>query len=148
MTTRLRTRLPYLLSLALVAAAFSSNQQPRSTPRLPSVTILSPLPGEAVQGVAVIRFRTENVSITSPFLPAVEGGGPFPPGHLHVSVDGAPWHWIHSTSDPVVITPLPAGEHTVELELAGADHRPLDVQSVHFTVVARTAPAMDHTGHH
>jgi hypothetical protein len=155
MTRHLRARLPYLLSLVVVAAACVDRVQARSTspardstvaPGRPSLTIQSPRAGEVVQGVAVIRFRTENVSIGSPFLPIEKRGGAFPPGHLHVTVDGAPWHWVHGTSDPVVVTPLPPGEHTVALELAGADHRPLDARTVRFSVVARTAPAMDHAG--
>jgi hypothetical protein len=156
MTCHLRARLPYLLSLVVVAAACVGRVQARSTssardstvaPGRPSLTIQSPTPGEVVQGVAVIRFRTENVSIGSPFLPTEQRRGRFPAGHLHVTVDGAPWHWVHATSDPVVVTPLPPGEHTVSLELAGADHRPFDARTVRFTVVARTAPAMDHAGH-
>ena len=156
MTSHLRARLPYLLSLVVVATACVGVVQARSTspapdstvaPGHPSLTLQSPTPGEVVQGVSVIRFRAENVSIASPFLPTEKRGDPFPAAHLHVTVDGAAWHWVHATSDPVVLTPLPAGEHTVALELAGADHRPLDARSVRFTVVARTAPAMDHAGH-
>jgi hypothetical protein len=156
MTTRLRARLPYLLSFVVVAAACVGGAQARSAsptrdsavaPGRPSLTIQSPTPGEVVEGVSVIRFRAENVSIASPFLPMEKRGGRFPAGHLHVTVDGAPWHWLHSTSDPVVLTPLPAGEHIVALELAGADHRPLDARSVRFTVVARAAPAMVHAEH-
>jgi hypothetical protein len=113
----------------------------------PRVSIQSPAPGEVVQGVAIIRFRTENVSITSLFLPTEHRVGSSPAAHLHVTVDGAAWHWVHSTSDPVVITPLSPGEHTVTLELAGADHHPLDARSVRFTVVAKATPAADHTGH-
>ena len=156
MTAQLRARLPHLLALVVVAAACAGDVQARSsspafdgthTSRRASVTIQSPTTGEIVQGVAVIRFRVENVSIASPFLPKEQHRGPLPAGHLHVSVDGAPWHWVHATSDPVVVTPLPPGEHTVDLELAGADHRPLDVQSVRFTVAARKPPELRDAAH-
>ena len=150
------TRLAYLLPFVIVASACVSDGQARSTSFTrdsaaasgrPSITIQSPTPGELVHGVAIIRFQVENVSIASPFQPTDERSGPLPAGHLHVTVDGAPWHWVHATADPVVITPLPPGEHTVALELAGADHRPLVARSVRFTVVAKTVLAMDHAGH-
>jgi hypothetical protein len=158
MPSRLRGYLPYLLSLVIVVA-FVDRAQARTRPPArdrrdtsvapgrPSITILSPTPGEAVRGVAIIHFRTEGVSIESPFLPVEQRRGPLPAGHLHVTVDGTSWHWVHASSDPVVVTPLPPGEHTVALELAGADHRPLDARTVRFTVVAKTVPATRHAGH-
>jgi hypothetical protein len=156
MTGHLRARLPYLLSFLVVAAACVGSAQARSAfpardgtvaPGRPSLTIQSPTPGEVVEGVTVIRFLVENISIASPFLPTEKRDGRFPAGHLHVTVDGAPWHWVHATSDPVVLTPLPPGEHVVALELAGADHRPLDAHSVRFTVVAKATTAMVHAEH-
>jgi hypothetical protein len=155
MMTRLRTRLPHAFSLIALATACVVPLQARSTPppdttgavRHPSLVILSPAIGAVVPGVAIIRFRTENISIESPFLPAEQRRSTLPAGHVHVTVDGATWHWVHSSSDPVVVTPLPPGEHTVELELAAADHRPLDAQTVRFTVVAKKAPVTDHAGH-
>ena len=155
----LRACRPSLFALVVAAAACVGRAQARTpspapdsrdstgAPGRPSITILSPTPGQAVQGVAIIRFRTEHVRIESPFLPVEQHRGPLPAGHVHVTVDGTSWHWVHATSDPVVVTPLPPGEHTVALELAGADHRPLDARAVRFTVVARTAPATKHAGH-
>jgi hypothetical protein len=148
MSRRLHGFAPYLLPLVVgtaVCAAPTYAQHAHATAipvaaaavaARPSVTIEAPLAGAVVQGVTLIRFRTENISIESPFRPAAESRGLLPAGHLHVTVDGAPWHWMHTTSDPVVIVPLPPGEHTVELELAGADHRRLDSRVVRFTVAA------------
>jgi hypothetical protein len=156
MTDLCRSRLLQMVPLLLLATGcVAHGQTPTvslapeiSTPvMLPGVRIQSPAPGEIVQRVAIIRFRTENVSITSPFLPAEQRSGSFPAAHLHVTVDGAAWHWVHSTSDPIVITPLAAGEHTVTLELADANHRPLGSRSVRFTVVAKQSAAADHAGH-
>lgn len=58
-------------------------------------------------------------------------------GHLDVKIDSAPSHWVHSTADPAVISALPPGAHTVRLELADKNHRPLDVQTVTFTIAAQ-----------
>jgi hypothetical protein len=149
-------RLPVLLSLVLAATACVRDAQARSasfprdsvvTAGRPRVTIQSPTTVEVLQGVTIIRFRAEHVTIASPFAGTEVSRGPLPTAHLHVTVDGTAWHWMHTTLDPVVVTPLPAGEHTVALELAGSDHRPLDVQTVRFTVAARTAPGTAHGSH-
>ena len=153
MSRHLHIRVSYLLPLIVVTAACAAPTHARharataavpaasgtSVAARPSITIEAPLDGAVVQGVTLIRFRAENISLESPFRPVADSRGPFPAGHLHVTVDGAPWHWMHTTSDPVVITPLPPGEHTVELELAGADHRRLDSRIVRFTVAAKPA---------
>jgi hypothetical protein len=155
MSNRLRLLVPQLLlpivgTAACAAPTYAQHAHPTATPVIstasvaarPSITIESPLAGAVVQGVTMIRFRSENISLESPFRPAAQSSSPFPAGHLHVTVDGAAWHWVHATSDPVVITPLPPGEHTVELELAGADHQRLDSRSVRFTVVAKPATSV------
>jgi hypothetical protein len=150
MISHRRACLPYLLAVSVATTASVDHAQARPTSAAqdgivavarPSLTIESPTPGELVQGVAIIRFHTGNVSIESPFLPAELRRGPLPAAHLHVTVDGAAWHWMHTSSDPVVVTPLPPGQHTVTLELAGADHRPLETRTVRFTIVARVTPA-------
>ena len=156
MTSPLRTFVPYILSFVVAFSCAAGSPPASEFPRRdkplaigpPTLSIESPAPGAAVQGVTIVRFRAENVRMTSPFLPSERAPGTLPPAHLHVTVDGAEWHWIHATSDPVVITPLPPGEHTVALELAGADHRPLDARSVRFTVVAKALAGTEHAGRH
>jgi hypothetical protein len=156
MISQLRTCLPYLLGVSLAATASVGHAQARPTSASrdtivavarPSLTIESPTPDGLVQGVAIIRFRTGNVSIESPFLPAEQRRSSPPAAHLHVTVDGAAWHWMHTSADPVVVTPLPPGQHTVTLELAGADHRPLETRTVRFTVVAKVASTASHATH-
>lgn len=140
-----------LLSLLLGAAAVGEAQAVRATPGTSSpvnvaratISIDSPSADEVLPGVAIIRFRTGNIVISSPFQPPVSAGA-LPVGHLHVTVDGTEWHWMHTSAEPVVITPLSPGVHTVTLELAGADHRPLATASVRFTI----APKAPHEGHH
>lgn len=143
--THVRIRRPFLLSLVVVAIGCGGALEAHFGP--PSITIESPASGAQVQGVAIIRFRTENVSIASPFLAPETTPGPLARAHVHVTVDGASWHWVHATTDPVVITPLSPGEHTVTLELAGADHRPLDVRTVRFIVAGKAANESGHAKH-
>ena len=146
-------RLLSSLLFVLVAVGCAVNAQTPAAPLAratsaprPTVTIESPAAGGVVQGVAIVRFRVQNIRMVSPFLAADSAPNTLPAGHLHVTVDGASWHWVHSSSDPVVVTPLTPGEHTVELELADANHRPLDAKTVRFTVAAKAA-STEHAGH-
>jgi hypothetical protein len=102
----------------------------------PSIVIESPAPDSTVGGPAIIVFRTENIRIMSVFAPEDADAGSAPGGHLHVKVDSGAWHWVHSSVDPVVVSGLPPGKHTVRLELADRNHRPLDVKTVTFTIAA------------
>src|SRR5262245_4827834 len=55
-----------------------------------------PLPDELAKGVAIIQYRTENLRIMPVYGPAAVKVSPRV-GHLHVTVDDAPWHWAHSS---------------------------------------------------
>lgn len=92
-----------------------------------------PLPGPLSRGVAFVQYRTENVQIAPVFgvaalaiLPRV--------GHLHVTVDDAPWHWADASGGPVIVSGLPAGPHKIVIELADANHQPLAEEVVTFEV--------------
>ena len=58
-------------------------------------------------------------------------------GHLHVTVDDSPWHWADVSGQPIVVAPLTPGPHKVLIELAGANHRVIDSQTVKFDVPRR-----------
>lgn len=90
------------------------------------------------RGVVVIPFRTENLAMVPVYGPAALGVVPRV-GHLHVTVDGAAWHWVHASADPVVIQGLAPGPHLVLLQLADPTHKILEDQSVGFVVPAPAA---------
>ena len=155
MRTIRRAILPLLLSSVVLLAARAASAQPAALPvptattsalARPTISILSPATNAEIQSLAIIRFKVENARMASPFQPA-DTDRVLPAAHIHVSVDGATWHWIHASTDPVVITPLAPGAHTVTLELAGADHRPLHTQTVRFIVLEKTPAAADHASH-
>jgi hypothetical protein len=95
-----------------------------------------PLPDELVNGVAIIQFRTENARILAVYGPAAVAVSPRV-GHLHVTVDDAPWHWAHSSTEPVIVAPLPAGPHKILIELADGNHTVLASEVVQFDVPRR-----------
>ena len=47
-------------------------------------------------------------------------------GHLHVTFDDAPWHWVDASGEPLIIQGLPPGPHNVLIELADPTHRVID----------------------
>ena len=55
-------------------------------------------------------------------------------GHVHVTVDAAPWHWADASGSPLILRGLQPGPHTVLIELVDADHQFVDKGGVTFDV--------------
>ena len=102
------------------------------------IIIDPPLPEPLSRGRVVIQYRTENLHIVPVFGPAALAVSPRV-GHIHVTVDDAPWVWADASGEPVVLNGLPPGPHTIRLELETANHQQLDQGAVMFTVP--TAPS-------
>jgi hypothetical protein len=108
-----------------------------STEQPPAKLIVDPPQVEALaRGVAIVQFRTENLQIVPVFGPAAAKVTPRI-GHLHVTLDDAPWHWGHTSNDPIIVAPLPPGPHTILIELADADHKILAKEVVKFELPQR-----------
>jgi hypothetical protein len=107
---------------------------PLSTQQSPARLILDPpLPGPLAEGRVFIQYRVENLRIEPVFGPAALAVSPRV-GHVHVVVDGAPWHWADASGEPLILVGMPAGPHTVEIILANANHQPLDRRTLSFVV--------------
>jgi hypothetical protein len=100
------------------------------------IIIDPPQPDLLAKGVAFIRYRTENLEIVPVFGPAALAVSPRI-GHLHVTVDDAPWHWADASGLPVDVGGLPPGPHKILIELANANHQPLAQGVVKFEVPRR-----------
>jgi hypothetical protein len=112
---------------------------------LPAKIIIDPPLAEPLsRGRVVIQYRTENLHMAPVFGPAALSVSPRV-GHIHVSVDGAPWVWVDASGEPVILAGLPPGPHEVLIELENANHQALDQGVVKFTVpesrMARSAAA-------
>src|SRR5262245_6872082 len=74
----------------------------------PSLIVDAPLPAQLAKGLVVIRYRTENLRIEP-----VYGAGALDVspriGHIHVTIDDAPWHRADASDEPLIIQGLPAG---------------------------------------
>src|SRR5262245_21699891 len=89
----------------------------------PAIILVDPPKAEPLaRGVAILQFRTENLQIVPVFGAAAAAVSPRI-GHLHVTLDGADWHWAHTSNDPVIVAVLVPGRHKVLFELADADHK-------------------------
>lgn len=92
----------------------------------------------ASRGVVVIPYCAENMRIAPVFGPGALAVSPRV-GHVHVTVDEAPWHWADASGTPLILRGLPAGRHTVLIELVNANHQVVDKGTVTFDVPEKPA---------
>lgn len=92
----------------------------------------------ASRGVVVIPHCAEHLHIAPIFGPGALAVSPRV-GHVHVTVDKAPWHWADASGTPLILQGLPPGPHEVLIELVNANHQVIDKGTVKFTVPARAA---------
>jgi quercetin dioxygenase-like cupin family protein len=139
----------YLLSVSLIvlcgltATAQTAAEKCRPAGVIPvaseppaKITVDPPLAGPLdSRGVVIIPYCAENLHLVPVFGPGALSVSPRV-GHLHVSVDGAPWRWADASGNPIIIMGLAPGPHKVLLELEDANHRTLDHGEVNFVVPA------------
>jgi hypothetical protein len=99
-----------------------------------------PLADSLSHGRVVIQYRTENLHIAPVFRPGALAVSPRV-GHLHVSVDDLPCHWVDASGEPLTVVGLPAGPHKIRINLANANHTVLETQTVNFVIPSWKRPA-------
>src|SRR5262245_24846711 len=92
----------------------------------------------ASRGVVVISYCTEHIRIVPVFGPGALTVSPRV-GHIHVSVDEAPWRWADASGTPIILQGLPPRPHTVLVELVNANHQVVDKSTVKFAVPSSSA---------
>jgi hypothetical protein len=112
---------------------------PLATEPPPRIVIDAPFADWLAQGRVVIQFRTENLRIVPVFGPNALDVSPRI-GHIHVTVDDAPWRWADASGEPLIINCLPPGPRKVLIELVDANHQTLDKGVVTFVVPNVKAP--------
>jgi hypothetical protein len=100
-----------------------------------------PLPEQLAKGLVVIRYRTENLRIVPIFGSAALAVSPRL-GHLHITVDDAPWHWVDASGEPLIVQSLLPGAHSILVELADPVHAVIDRARVAFEIPRR--PGLHH----
>ena len=123
--------------LSVPAAASAQDHAAKMNER-PSAHLVveAALPGPLTMGLAIIPFSVENIKIAPKYGEAALAITPRI-GHLHISIDGASWHWVHSNDEPVVIQGLPIGSHRILLELMDANHGLIEAKTISFDIQSR-----------
>lgn len=99
----------------------------------PKLVVDPPLAEPLSHGRVFIQYRTENIRIAPVFGQGALAVSPRL-GHLHVSVDDAPWHFVDASGETLVLVGLPPGPHRVLIELADPTHRVITAKTVEFVV--------------
>jgi hypothetical protein len=92
-----------------------------------------PLPEQLAQGWVFIQYRTENLRVVPVFGKGALDVSPRI-GHIHVTVDEAPWHFVDASGETVIVVGLKPGAHKVLIELADPTHKVIASETVKFTV--------------
>ena len=74
----------------------------------------------ASRGVVVIPYVRRTCALHRCSAPGALAVSPRV-GHIHVTVDEAPWHWADASGHPLVLRGLPPGPHKVLIELVDAE---------------------------
>ena len=99
----------------------------------PRLIVDPPLPAQLALGLVFIQYRTENLRVVPVFGDGALDVSPRI-GHIHVTVDDAPWHFVDASGETVIVVGLKPGPHTVLIELAGPTHKVITSETVAFTV--------------
>lgn len=138
--TRLKGSLLVVIAVATAANAQSARDIRGATPLLaieneppPRLIVDPPLPGPLASGRVFIQYRAENMRILPVFGTGALDVSPRV-GHVHITVDGAPWHFVDASGETIILVGLAPGSHEVLVELADPTHRVLAQERVRFTV--------------
>jgi hypothetical protein len=101
----------------------------------PRLIVDPPLAEPLSRGRVFIQYRTEHLRVVPVFGTGALDVSPRI-GHVHITVDDLPWHFVDASGETVILVGLPPGPHTVRFELADPTHRVITTQSVAFTVPA------------
>jgi Family of unknown function (DUF6130) len=133
-----------VLPLSVAASAYGQGRAEFDLPAIAKpasqeparVIVAPPLPDALARGLAVIQYRAENLRIVPVYGPAALSDTPRI-GHLHVTIDDAPWHWLDASNEPLIIQGLTPGPHRVLIELADPTHRVIDSKTVSLEIPQR-----------
>jgi hypothetical protein len=114
--------------------------QNEATPRL---IVDEPLPDQLAKGRVVIQYATQNLHIAPVFGKEALGVTPRV-GHVHVKVDGAPWHWDDTSGQPVVLLGMSPGKHKVQIQMVDPTDETLQRETVFFVVPDLAAKPQGH----
>jgi hypothetical protein len=102
----------------------------------PKLIVDPPLAEQLAQGLVFIQYRTENLRVVPVFGKGALDVSPRI-GHLHLTVDDAPWHFVDASGETVIVVGLAPGPHKVLFELADPMHRVITSETVSLMLPER-----------
>ena len=102
----------------------------------PKLVVDPPLAEPLSRGLVFIQYRAENLRVAPVFGAGALDVSPRI-GHVHVTVDGAPWHFVDASGETIIVVGLKPGPHQVLVELADPTHHVIDSETVSFDVPLR-----------
>ena len=115
----------------------------------PKLIVDPALPDQLGRGIAQIQYRVENVRIVPVFGAGALSVSPRL-GHLHITIDDLPWHWVEASDNNTInVAGLQPGRHKMLIELVTAQHQIFTAcatcrQTVTFTVPDPVRPTGSH----
>jgi hypothetical protein len=106
----------------------------------PKLIVDPPLPEPLALGRVFIQYRTENLRVIPVFGQGALTVSPRV-GHIHITVDDAPWHFVDASGETIILVGLIPGPHRVLIELADPTHRVITSQTVKFMVPDNRHPS-------
>jgi Family of unknown function (DUF6130) len=97
----------------------------------PKLIVDPPLPEPLSQGRVFIQYRTENLRVLPVFGKGALKVSPRI-GHIHITVDDAPWHFVDASGETIILVGLKPGSHKVLIELADPTHKVIASRTVTF----------------
>lgn len=105
----------------------------------PRLIVDPPLAEPLSRGLVFIQYRAENIRVVPVFGQGALDVSPRI-GHVHITVDDLPWHFVDAAGQTIIVVGLPAGPHRVLVELADPTHHVLTREVVTFDVPPRPDP--------
>lgn len=99
----------------------------------PKLIVDPPLPEPLTQGRVFIQYRTENLRVLPVFGKGALEVSPRI-GHIHITVDDLPWHFVDTSGQTIILVGLEPGPHKVLIELADPTHKVITSETVMFTL--------------
>ena len=92
-----------------------------------------PLAEPLAAGKVFIQYRTENLRVVPVFGKGALSVSPRI-GHIHITVDDLPWHFVDASGETIILVGLPPGPHKVLIELADPTHKVITSKTESFIV--------------
>jgi hypothetical protein len=102
----------------------------------PKLIVDPPLTEPLSRGLVFIQYRAENLRVVPVFGKGALDVSPRI-GHVHVTVDDAPWHFVDASGETIIVVGLRPGPHKVLVELADPTHHVINSKTVKFDVPAK-----------